>query len=89
MLYLISYDLKQPDKDYESLYNAIKSVGISWWHFLESVWIVNTQKSVQEVSTTVRQNMDTNDHLLVVDISNQQYNGWLPSKAWDWIRANQ
>ena len=31
MLTLIAYDLKSPDKDYKSLYDAIKGLGDKWW----------------------------------------------------------
>ena len=34
-IYIISYDLKIPGRDYTSLYDAIKSLG-DWQHLLES-----------------------------------------------------
>jgi len=30
-----------------------------------------------------------NDKLLIVDITKQKRQGWLPKKAWDWIRENE
>ena len=39
--YIVSYDLKNPGRDYTALYDAIKSIG-EWQHPLESVWIVAT-----------------------------------------------
>ena len=30
--------------------------------------------------------MDDNDRLFIVEITNQKYQGWLPSKAWEWLR---
>uniref|UniRef100_UPI003FD8692B hypothetical protein n=1 Tax=Desulfovibrio sp. TaxID=885 RepID=UPI003FD8692B len=39
MSYLISYDLNAPGKNYDQLYDAIKSLG-GWWHHLDSTWIV-------------------------------------------------
>ena len=39
MSYLISYDLNSPGKNYAQLYAAIQKLG-SWWHCLDSTWIV-------------------------------------------------
>lgn len=88
MLVLISYDLKTPDKDYAPLYEAIKNCGDKWWHYLESVWLVHTNLTPNECFERLRENFDTGDRCFVVDITNQQRQGWLPSKAWDWIKAN-
>lgn len=88
MLVLITYDLRQPDRNYNALYDAIKYCGNAWWHYLESVWIVSTNLTPQECYSRVKPNMDDNDHLLIVDITNQQRQGWLPTKAWDWLKAN-
>lgn len=86
MLILITYDLKQPNKDYEALYDAIKGCGSNWWHYLESTWLIQTNISPDECAKRLRQAMDDDDFLLVVDITRQQRQGWLPSKAWDWIK---
>lgn len=87
MLLLISYDLKQPDRDYSSLYDTIKNAGSSWWHYLESVWIIKTDMSVDCCSNLLLRNMDTNDLLFVVDITGKKSQGWLPSKAWEWLKS--
>lgn len=89
MLLLITYDLKKADKDYSALYDAIKSCGDKWWHYLESVWIVHTNTySVETCMNYLRTVMDANDYLLVYDVTHKEYNGWLPSKAWEWIKSN-
>lgn len=87
MLYMISYDLRTPGRDYSSLHESIKSFGV-WWHYLESTWIVKTSQSVLQVSELLRQRLDVNDSLIVVDITGKERDGWLPQKAWDWIREN-
>ena len=41
-LYTITYDLRQPGRKYNELYDAIKNVaGVgNWQHPMESVWVV-------------------------------------------------
>lgn len=85
-LILITYDLKTPGKDYSSLYNHIKSFG-KWWHYLDSTWIVKTEKNVDDITSSTRLMLDSNDYLLVIDITNDKTNGWLPRDAWNWINA--
>lgn len=87
MIALITYDLKQPDRDYSKLYDVIKNAGTSWWHYLEFVWIINTTLTVDALSSMVKSNMDEKDLLFVVDITNCKYQGWLPSKAWVWFKT--
>ena len=88
MILLINYDLKKPGQDYTALYNAIKGAP-SWWHYLESTWIIRTNETPQVWSERLRRVMDINDHILVVDITSRPRWGWLPQKAWEWLRENE
>lgn len=88
MIYLITYDLKKPGKDYESLHNTLKT-SVSWWHYLDSTWIIKTEQSVDYWSEKIRDVIDGNDNFLIVEITKQKRQGWLPKKAWEWIRSNE
>ena len=84
MILLISYDLKRPGQTYSRLYEAIKSYG-NWWHYLESVWLIDTERTPREVFEHLAPNIDKNDRMLVVEIKEGSW-GWLPSEAWTWMR---
>ena len=88
MIYLITYDLKKPGQDYESIYNIIKSAN-KWWHYLESTWLIKTNDSVDSWNDKLKVAIDKNDRLLIVNITKQKRQGWLPTEAWDWIRENE
>lgn len=62
--YIISYDLKN-QRDYEALYEAIKSYG-TWAHILESTWAVVTDQKASEIRDHLREHTDEDDALLVV-----------------------
>ena len=85
MILLISYDLNDPSKDYTALYEEIKKAGI-WWHHLDSTWLVQTNSGPEEWESRLRQHMDDNDNLLVIEVR-RNYNGWLPQRAWTWLSA--
>lgn len=88
MIYLVTYDLKKPGKDYVSLHNTLKTA-TSWWHYIDSTWIIKTEQPVEYWSEKIRSVIDGNDNFLIVDITKQRRQGWLPKKAWEWIRKNE
>ncbi len=88
MLVLISYDLKNNEKDYNSLFDAIKKCGGKWWHYMESVWLVNTNLSPDECFEKLREFLGSEDRCFIVEITKMNREGWLPQKAWDWIKTN-
>lgn len=62
--YIISYDLRRK-RDYEVLYDAIKSYG-TWAHITESTWAIVTTKTAVEVRDHLVSVMDSDDVLFVV-----------------------
>lgn len=85
-LYIISYDLKVPGRDYSSLYDAIKT--FDWQHPLESTWLVITEYSADEISKLLRKDgrMDDSDLLFVCRLDPKDRQGWLDKYVWVWIR---
>lgn len=65
---LVAYDLNRPEADYPGLIDAIKKQG-AWWHHLDSLWLVNTNLSPGEMRDVLKPFVDTNDELLVIDVT--------------------
>ncbi len=87
MIYSINYDLKKPGQDYEDLFQAIKGCG-PWWHYLDSTWLVDTSLDADGIWKRLKPAVDENDFFLIVGVT-KDYSGWLPEKAWKWIRERQ
>lgn len=87
MLVLVSYDLKQPGRDYSAVYDLLKTVPAI--RILESLWVLRTSQSVQTWSDRIKSVVDDNDRFFVVDITNDTTAGWLAQSSWDWISQNQ
>jgi hypothetical protein len=85
---LISYDLNRPGQGYSDLHEAIKSLGTSWWHYLDSTWIVSTSLTPTQAFAKLQPTVDTNDSIFIVDITADTNAGWLPAKAWEWIKKH-
>jgi hypothetical protein len=66
---LIAYDIHPPQgKAYDDLINAIQSLG-TWWHHLESIWIVKSLQTPGEIRDLLKSHLGTEDQLLVIDVS--------------------
>lgn len=85
MIYSINYDLKQPGRNYDGLYEAIKNCG-AWWHFLGSTWLLDTNLDTKAIWNRLAPHVDKNDFVLVIGVT-RDYQGWLPQAAWDWINS--
>lgn len=86
-VYLISHDLKEPNKDYNPLFDAIKSCG-AWKQYLDSTWFLTTYKTAKDIFDILEPHIDLHDNVLIVRITPES-KGWLPREAWDWLTAQE
>lgn len=70
MNYLITYDLRNPGRDYTNLYKEIISLSNgAWRHPLESVYLIQSSLSANEIHDSLRKYLDINDIDLVIEIT--------------------
>ena len=62
--YIISYDLRKK-RNYEALYEAIKSYG-TWAKVTESTWAVVTSSSAVEIRDHLSEAIDNDDRLFII-----------------------
>jgi hypothetical protein len=67
-VYLVSYDLRTPGKEYAPLHACLKSYP-AHAKPLESVWLIGTSLSAEQLREAVCSHMDANDRLLVLNIA--------------------
>lgn len=65
---IIEYDLRQPGRDYNVLYEAIKSYG-KWARITESTWFIKTDDTCVQVRDNLAAMMDANDRLFVGELT--------------------
>ena len=83
MVYVVSYDLSKPNRDYTALYTQLQN-SQAWWHYLESTWLIDTSESATQLYNRLASTIDKDDSLLVIEAGRQRQ-GWLPDEAWKWI----
>jgi hypothetical protein len=84
MVYVVSYDLRKPGKDYIGLTEQLKN-SPRWWHYLESTWLIATSESASQLYKRLKAHIDEGDRILIIEAGNDRQ-GWLPKKAWEWIK---
>lgn len=85
---MIDYDLVVPGQQYHRIIEYIKGHN-AWAHALKSTWLIRTGKSASEVRDDLLTIIDSNDKVLVTDVSTAQM-AWqgLPQDVSAWIRNN-
>lgn len=81
---LISYDLNKPGQNYNELYEKIKALG-TWWHYLDSTWIVESSLTPSQAFDRLKPSLDDSDSVLIMNITGDNYSGWLSQGAWNWL----
>jgi hypothetical protein len=88
--YLIGYDLNMPraNDDYKDLIAEIKSLSNTWWHNLDSTWIIKTDQTAEYIRDTLKPYLDSGDELLVARLSGE--GAWAGFKAdgSSWLMEN-
>ena len=65
---LISYDLRSPGRNYDDLYDVIKSFP-DWAHITESTWCVKTHLDCVELRDKLCSVLDRNDRMFVAELT--------------------
>jgi len=85
--FLIGYDLNKAGQDYTSLTTAIKNLTDSWWHCLDSTWIIKSNSTAVELRDFLVQYIDENDEIVVLLLGNDA--AWqLREECGNWLNDN-
>jgi hypothetical protein len=83
----INYDLKRPGRDYQPVYDYIKSHG-TWCHLLESMWLIRTTKSATQVRDELNRLVDANDMIATFDVSGDEWATSFSNSQTNWMHNN-
>ncbi len=86
MLYLVSYELYDPDRDYSGLFEELKAHG-DWLQLMRSVWLVSTDEDAALIFNRLGPHVDKGDSLMVIK-AGADYRGWLSEEAAAWLAGH-
>ena len=84
--YLVAYDFPGSSEKYSELFNELKD-SPRWWHYIDAVWLLITDESADEIFERLEPYLDDDISLFITEIGND-HQGWLPDRAWKWIRKH-
>lgn len=89
-IYIVSYDLRAPGRNYDALYKALRSLD-AFAHPLESLWLIEVPGSASHVRDTLKTVMDKNDGIVVIEFTPAA--DWavsgINSPSAEWIQAKR
>lgn len=75
MRYLVSYDLRNPGRNYDVLYTKLGAFGAK--RVLLSDWVFRRQgTNAAELREYFKQFIDSNDRLLILSLDSSDWAGW-------------
>lgn len=87
MVYNVSYDLYDPGQKYDKLHELIVAVSNNRWsHPLKSTYIIQSNKTSEQIHNYLSAALDSNDLILITEI-NYNYYGTLDKKHWPYIKG--
>ena len=91
-LFLISY---KSDANFNAaiFHNYINSMYANgsiadWWHYTDNVYIVATTHTANELYNITFPGVPRR-YLLVIEVNQNNAQGWLPKEAWTWLQKYQ
>lgn len=93
--FAIIYDLRQPGRKYDELYDGLKRMAGegNWQHPMESFWVIAISdysvKSAETIYHALRQYIDDNDSLFITRIDYTEHQGWMPKNFWNWFNEKR
>lgn len=83
----INYDLQAPGRNYQPVYDYIKSSGV-YAKPLESLWLMRTTKSAGQVRNDLKQLVDSNDKVLTFNVTGDAWASNFRDSHIDWMDNN-
>lgn len=68
----ISFEFNRPDRTYDRVVLAVKSLGETWAEVHFAHWYVNTSLSTREVCDRLKSVLSDNDKVIVIDTTNNK-----------------
>jgi hypothetical protein len=82
---LVTYDLKQPGRNYQPVYDFLKR--FTYCKGMESVWLLDTTQSCESIRDGLKAVVDGNDIVFAVRLQ-REWNSWNYTCA-DWLNKSE
>ena len=91
--YIITFDKGglSDNFDYKKFHEQLTNLSwvITWWHYLESVYIIIVRDLNSDKINDKIMEIMPKKRVFVARIDWYDYNGWLPPDAWEWLKQRR
>ncbi len=87
-MYLITYELIRPAKEYLALFQQIKDISEIWWHNLNSAWIIKHKGPSTAILRALKPYVHPRDKLLVIKLDHEAAGIGFHTQASQWVKIN-
>ncbi len=81
----VSYDLRKPGRNYESLYAALRKY--TYCHMLESYWLIDTKQEPEAVRDALCKLVDSNDQIVIFRL-HQHWASCMKDRCTEWLKES-
>ena len=83
----VNYDLSEPGRNCDGLLKYLSSFA-RWTRVLDSMWIIRTTKSEETVRDELMRFVDSNDRVVVLDVTDDSWAANFTSDSTNWMYSN-
>jgi hypothetical protein len=83
-IYIIKFKVSGTE---DKIVEAIKTSG-NWMSYFDGFWMIKSDLSYSHWHSLLLNCINKqNDYLLLLRVTINEYNGWLPKDAWEWLKS--
>ena len=82
--YLVAFTLNRPNADPAQVLQGIKSIAKGWMQYIPNVILIRSEESADAIAKRIYKLITNEDYLVVIKVT-QEYQGWMPKDAWNWL----
>jgi hypothetical protein len=86
--YNVNYDLGNPNRNYDGVFQAIKSCSNGFCRPTKSQWIINSSSTTAQIRDTISPFLDAGDKLFVAEVGNDWATWAIDKEITDWLKNN-
>ena len=82
-MYCISYEIDTDSHPYYGLFGELTHFD-ACYQCLDNTWLISTSENADEIWQRLRTYITRDDFMFIIEVTDD-FNGWLPKEAWEWI----
>ncbi len=84
---VVVLELGSGPRNAERIHSEIKAFG-NWWHCIGGVWVIRTLSTAKAIREKLRQRLESDDRLLVLELSGEATWSGFSGESAAWLKDN-